>query len=81
VCGSDDGRAPWSQVYSFTFQQGAARAGGAPVYAVLDDFGYNAENTGSITFGRRPAHLSIRFASAPRRPPPPPPCRWLLPAS
>ena len=45
VCGSDDERAPWSQVYSFTFQQGAARAGGAPVYAVLADFGfYNAES-------------------------------------
>lgn len=45
VCGSESLRSPFSQVYSFTFASGAARAEGQPVYAVLADFGYyNAES-------------------------------------
>jgi hypothetical protein len=50
VCGSEGTRSPWSQVYSFVYMQGAARAGGAPVYAVLADFGYyNAESLERLT--------------------------------
>lgn len=48
VCGSELSRAPWSQVFSFTYGSGAVRAGG-PVYAVLADFGYyNAESLGKL---------------------------------
>jgi len=49
VCGSEDSRSPWSQVYSFAFQSGAAREGG-PVYAIVADFGYyNAESLERLT--------------------------------
>ena len=49
VVGSEMERVPWSQVYSFVFQQGAARAGG-PIHAVVADFGYyNAESLERLT--------------------------------
>ena len=44
VCGSEALRTPWSRVYSFTHDTGAARDGGATA-VVIADFGYyNAES-------------------------------------
>lgn len=44
VCGSEELRTPWSRVFSFTHDTGAAREGGATA-VVLADFGfYNAES-------------------------------------
>lgn len=49
VAGSPDLRSPWSRVYEFTFDTGAARAGGA-VNVILADFGfYNAESLEKLT--------------------------------
>ena len=44
VCGAEDLREPWSQVFTFTYNSGASRAGG-PTYALLADFGFfNSES-------------------------------------
>ncbi len=73
VCGSEALRAPWSQVFSFTYDTGSQRAGG-PVYAILADFGfYNAESLMKLSAeayeGRFDALLHAGdFAYAPARP-------------
>lgn len=48
TCGSESLKQPFSEVFSFTYESGASRPGGA-VYAVLADLGFfNAESLGRL---------------------------------